>query len=194
MERIRQPNRKKLLSENKTRTTCSQNTVRFRIAALTVTALLFALAYAPLANATSLPMHGTTATLVTGQSTASNEVATVVGTSGNLVFESITSQLSFTGGMVGTGPATAFAIINTATGHIVFTEQALFTGTIMGSQSGSVIILISGSGSLTGGTQAHDLLVHGTGGLAGIQAKGTQATAAGSSTTSFSLWVHLDSN
>ena len=155
---------------------------------VTGAALLFLFA---LMAPSAIQVHATTATHVTGLSTASNEVATVVGTSGNLVYESITSSLTFTGGMVGTGPATAFAILNTVTGHIVFTEQAFFTGTIGGSKSGSVIILIDGSGSVTGGTHAHDLLVHGTGGLAGIQAEGNQKTAAGSSTTSFSLWVQF---
>jgi hypothetical protein len=127
---------------------------------------------------------------VTGTSTASNEVANVIGKSGNLLFENITSHLTFSGGMVGSGPAVAFATINTVTGKVAFTELAFFTGTIKG-HSGSVTILIAGRGSITGGTHAQDYLVHGTGGLAGLMGQGTQATAAGSSTTSFSLWVQL---
>jgi hypothetical protein len=158
---------------------------------VTVASVMFLIA---LMTPTIVQVHATTANLVTGLSTATNETATVVGASGNLIFESITSQLTFTGGLVGSGTASAFAIINIVTGHIAFTEQALFTGTIMGSKSGSIIILISGSGSLTNGTHAHDFLVDGTGGLAGLHAKGTQVTAAGSNTTSFSLRVHIGSD
>jgi len=155
-------------------------------------ALLFLLT---LMAPTAIQAHAatsTTATRVTGDSTASNEVATVVGSSGNLVFEEITSQLTFTGGMVGIGNASAFAVVNTVTGHVSFTEQAIFFGTIMGSKSGSVIIVISGSGSVISGTHAHDYLVDGTAGLAGIHGGGHQATAAGSSTTGFTLWVQLN--
>ena len=131
-------------------------------------------------------------TLVTGQATASNLQATVLSNTGNTLVERITSTLTFTGDFQGTGPATAIAIIDTSTGALTFFEQVTFTGTISTSQPGTVNILIVGNGNIVGASQAKDFLNLGTGGLAGLTGEGNQATPAGSSTTTFSVWINFD--
>jgi hypothetical protein len=136
-----------------------------------------------------IPAHAEMPTLVTGQATASNERETVLSKSGDIIVARITSQLTFTGGIQGTGPATALAVINTSTGKLVFIEQTTVTGTVLGSQPGTVNILIIGNGMLGGASQASDVLSQGTGGLAGLHGEGNQATAAGSATTTYSLLV-----
>jgi hypothetical protein len=136
-----------------------------------------------------IPAHAATPTVVTGQATAADQKETVLSTSGNIIVALITSQLTFTGGIQGTGPATALAVINTSTGQLTFVEQTTVTGTVSGSQPGTAKILIIGNGILGGASQASDVLSQGTGGLAGIHGEGNQATAAGSATTTFSLLV-----
>ncbi len=131
-------------------------------------------------------------TLVTGQATASGVQETVLSNTGNTLVARITSTLTFTGDFQGTGPATAIAIIDTLTGKLTFIEQVTLTGTISTSKPGTVNILIIGNGIIGGASQAHDVLYHGTGGLAGLQGEGNQATAAGSSTTTFSLQINFD--
>ena len=131
-------------------------------------------------------------TLVTGQATASGVQETVLSNTGNTLVARITSTLTFTGGLQGTGPATAIAIIDTSTGKLTFIEQVAFTGTISTSKLGTMNILIIGNGVLGGASQAIDVLNHGTGGLKGLEGEGNQATAAGSSTTTFSLKINFD--
>ena len=141
-----------------------------------------------------LPAYACTAkpTLVTGQATASNLQETVLSNTGNTLVARITSTLTFTGGLQGTGPATAIAIIDTLTGKLTFIEQVTFTGTVLSSQPGTLNILIVGNGIVGGASQAIDILNHGTGGLKCLEGEGNQATAAGSSTTTFSLKINFD--
>jgi hypothetical protein len=131
-------------------------------------------------------------TLVTGQATASNVQETVLSNTGNTLVARITSTLTFTGDFQGTGPATAIAFIDTSTGKLTFIEQVTFTGTISTSKPGTVNILIVGNGIIGGASQAHDVLYHGTGGLAGLTGEGNQATAAGSATTTFLVKINFD--
>ena len=131
-------------------------------------------------------------TLVTGQATASNLQATVLSNKGNTLVERITSTLTFTGDFQGTGPATAIAIIDTSTYKLTFIEQVTFTGTISTSKPGTVNILIVGNGMIGGASQAYDILNHGTDGLKGLNGEGTQATAANSQTTTFSVKINFD--
>jgi hypothetical protein len=138
------------------------------------------------------PVHATKPVLVTGQALAADQSTTVVKTSGNFLFIIVTSQLTFTGGIQGTGPATASATIDTSTGQLVFSEKVAFTGTVMGSQLGTATFLIEGQGTLGGSSLGYDVLTHGTGGLAGLHGVGTSATAAGQLTTTLSLRVHFD--
>jgi hypothetical protein len=131
-------------------------------------------------------------TLVTGQATASNVQGTILRNTGNTLVARITSTLTFTGDFQGTGPATAIAIIDTSTGKLTFIEQVTFTGTISTSKPGTVNILIVGNGIIGGASQAYDVLNHGTGGLKGLTGEGTQATAAGSPTTTFLVKITFD--
>ena len=131
-------------------------------------------------------------TSITGQATASGLQESVLSNKGNILVAQITSTLTFTGDLQGTGPATAIAIIDTSTGKLTFFEQTTFTGTVLSSQPGTLNILIIGNGVEGGASQAYDILNHGTGGLAGLTGEGTQATAAGSSTTTFSLKINFD--
>jgi hypothetical protein len=130
-------------------------------------------------------------TLVTGQATASNLQETVLSDKDNTLVARITSTLTFTGDFQGTGPATAIAIIDTLTGKLTFFEQVTFTGTISTSKPGTIDILIAGNGIIGGASQAHDVLLHGTGGLAGVYGEGNQATAAGSPTTTFLVNIYF---
>jgi len=117
----------------------------------------------------------------------------VVRTSGNILFVTIASQVTFTGGIQRGGLATALATINTSTGQLVFTEQVAFTGTVMGSQLGSATILLEGQGTLSGSSHAQAVLTDGTGGLAGLHGEGNSATEAGQPpTTTYSVLVHFD--
>jgi hypothetical protein len=134
----------------------------------------------------------TKSTLVTGQATASDVQQTILRSTGNTLVIRITSTLTFTGDFQGTGPATAIAIIDTSTGKLTFFEQVIFTGTIASSQPGTVNILIVGNGIIGGASQAHDVLNQGTGGLAGLHGVGSQVTAAGSDTTTFTVKVNFD--
>jgi hypothetical protein len=139
-----------------------------------------------------LPAYAAKPTLITGQATASDYQQSILSISGNTIVYLINSQLTFTGDLQGAGPATAIATIDTSTGTLSFSEQVTFTGTVLSSQPGTVNILIEGNGILGGASQAHDVLNHGTGGLAGFHAEGNQATAANSPTTTFSLKIHFD--
>ena len=134
--------------------------------------------------------HATTPTLVTGVATATDQVTTVIGASGNFLYLEVTSVLTYTGGLVGSGPAVAFATIDTSTGMLVFAEQSTFTGTVMGSQTGTVTVLTTGTGTLGGSSQAQVVLIHGAGGLAGLHGEGS-ITSSGL-TTSYSIRVHFD--
>jgi hypothetical protein len=131
-------------------------------------------------------------TLVTGQATASDLQETILSNTGNTLVARITSTLTFTGDFQGTGPATAIAIIDTSTGKLTFIEQVTFTGKISTSKPGTVNIMIIGNGIIGGASQAHDLLNHGTGGLAGLHGEGNQSTAAGSPTTTFLVKITFD--
>jgi hypothetical protein len=104
-----------------------------RKTSIVAAALMIPLMFMILAPA-EITAHATTPTLVTGVATASDQVMTVVGVSGNFLYLEVTSELTYTGGLVGSGPAIAFATIDTSTGTLVFTEQSTFTGTVMGSQ------------------------------------------------------------
>ena len=131
-------------------------------------------------------------TLITGQGKAANLQETILKSTGNTIVALITSTLTFTGDLQGTGPATAIAIIDTSTGKLTFIEQVTFTGTISTSKPGTVNILIIGNGIIGGSSQAVDILNHGTGGLKGLNGEGNQATAAGSDTTTFTVKINFD--
>jgi hypothetical protein len=139
-----------------------------------------------------LPASAAKPMSITGQATASNYQQSILSISGSTIVFLITSTLTFTGDLQGTGPASATAIIDTSTGTLTFSEQVTFTGTVLSSQPGTVNILIEGNGILGGASQAHDVLNHGTGGLAGFHGEGNQATTANSPTTTFSLNIHFD--
>jgi len=131
-------------------------------------------------------------TLVTGQTSFSNQQQTILRNSGNTLVVLITSQLIFTGDFQGTDQGTAIAIIDTSTGKLTFIQQTTFTGTVLSSKPGTVNILTIGNGILEGASQAYDVLYHGTGGLSGLHGEGNQATPAESPITTFSLKINFD--
>ncbi len=124
------------------------------------------------------------------------ETVTEVRTADDNVFGDATRPFTFTGGIQGVGVVSAASTLHNSTGQIFIRSQVAFTGTVMGSQSGSAIILFEGTGTLAaaggsfGSFQANLVLSDGTDGLANIHGEGTLQVESGHAT--YSVFVHFD--
>jgi hypothetical protein len=153
--------------------------------------------FLPIALLLVFPVHATPPLLATGTIAGNGgSTVTMVRTSGNNTFETATGMLTFTGGIQGEGPTTTTAIIHNSTGLAEVRIQIAFSGTVMGSQPGSMNILFigdfTGFGSSFTTLRGHLVLGDGTGGLTGIHGQGTLVGTSVSSSPTYSVNIHFD--
>ncbi len=149
----------------------------------------------PIALLILTPAHATTPTLVAGIYFP-NRPGTVTGvqTADDNIFAILTRPFTFTGGIQGVGVFFESFTLHTSTGQIFDRGQIAFTGTVMGSQPGSAVVLFEGTGTVFplpfGSIQVNLVLGGGTDGLANIRGEGTLQVEGGHGT--YSVLVHFD--
>ncbi|SRR5712692_7752675 len=150
----------------------------------------------PIALLMLTSVHATTPTLVTGIFFANGPgTVTEVRTANDNLFGNATVPFTFTVRIQGVGVVSVSATLHNSTGQLAAGGRIAFTGTAMGSQPGSAVILFEGMGTAavggsSGSFQANLVLSDGTDGLANIRGEGTLQVQSGHGT--YSALVHFD--
>jgi uncharacterized protein DUF3224 len=153
-----------------------------------------ALLLLPIALVLIIPVHAAAPSHLTGSLivTSLNPVST--RTFGNNTVLVANGTFSLTGGIQGQSVYFVTFVFHNSTGILDFKGHATFTGTVAGSQSGSMDIAITGNATFVGSSLTsifeHLVLRHGTGGLAGIHGQGTDV-GTGPNTLAYSITVRL---
>jgi len=155
------------------------------------------LIFLPIALLLVFPAHATLDSIATGTvSGNSGSTITERRIADNNTFVTATGLLSFSGGIQGEGPTTTTGVIHNSTGIAQVRVHMEFRGTVMGSQQGTMDILLIGVftsfGTPAATLEAHLVLHDGTEGLAGIHGEGTLVATSIESGITYSVNIHFD--
>jgi len=155
------------------------------------------LIFLPIALLLVFPAHATQHSTATGTvSGNSGSTITERRIADNNTFVTATGMLSFSGGILGEGPTTTTGVIHNSTGIAQVKVDMEFSGTVMGSQPGTMEILLigvfTGFGTPATTLEGHLVLNDGTEGLAGIHGEGTLVATSIESGITYSVNIHFD--
>ncbi len=147
----------------------------------------------PMALVLVIPVHATPATLITGTAVGGEvKTSTTEKTPGGITITTFTNQVSFRGGMQGSGVFTNTIIVNSmgqGTEHV----RGLFTGTVNRGQPGTAEVRAEGTVSFTSLTAEFQVVIgQGTSGLEGLHGQGTATESGNLGVASYSFMIHFD--